>query len=135
MHWPACLIFVVPLVMATCAVAVLNGNVVCIAGGEHVAVEARHDGDCHHAGEGHQEQEHRPVSKSCSDVSADFDLSRAADRTDAVDPPTVQTPHLWDSASPATAAFAPAASYLPRSTAAPPAGDRTAPGRTIILII
>lgn len=130
------LMFVLPLVMATAAVAILNGNVLCIAGDQHMAVEARHEGGCAVGYSVSHDGEHAdpPAPGSCSDVSADFDLSRAGERSDAGGF-AAGFPFALATNLAAPAAVAPEALHLPRSTAAPPGAVPATPLRSFILII
>lgn len=84
------LILVLPLALATCLAGVLNGNVLCIAGGHHVAVEPEHaPGECPDSS--HDEQ--GDDAGHCTDVSAEFQLLRSGDRT-AVDTAAVELPQF-----------------------------------------
>ena len=128
--------FVPPLVVATCAVALLNGNVLCMAGGDHIAVEAKHDpGRC---------TESEPASDphpchgdespgGCSDVSADLDLSKSGNRS-SLDSASELT-YGWFVTVPSPASAAPASASFVRGGLAPPPAAAAASLRSIVLII
>ena len=127
-------IFVLPLIATTCFVAILNGNVLCMAAGEHLAVEARHDGGCRDVEPCPADGGHVPAPDPCSDVSADFELSRDGNGA-AADVSTEGLPPLWAPRLPHTSAAGPSALLLPRGTAAPPAARAGASLRTVILTL
>ena len=123
------LIFVLPLVLATCGVAVLNGNVLCIAGAEHVAVEPEHGpGDCpeggHHEADGD--------AGHCTDVSADFHLLRAGDRS-TVDHTYVELPHFLAAETVGAVAWCLVDRALCRTDESPPL-PRAAALRSVVML-
>ena len=120
-------IFVVPLIVTTCAVAVLNGGVLCMAGGDHFAVEAKHEpGGCHD-GESPTGHDHAdPHDEPCSDVAAELDLLRAGSRS-TVDAGSLVAPCLW--------AVVPSGQCLMRFAVAPPVGSTSAPPSSTPLLV
>ena len=128
------IVFVPPLIAVTFVVAVLNGNVLCMAGGDHVAVEARHDGDCHDSDPCPAEDGPSPASEGCDDVTADFDLSREGER-DGVDASAAPVPHVWGTVFTSAAIIVNPAVLSPRATAAPPPRGRASPVRTVVLVL
>ena len=129
------LIFVLPLVAATCFVAVLNGNVLCMAGGDHIAVESAHRGHCAAAAGEAGHDEAAPHGDECSDVSANLDLLRAGNRS-AVETHTLFAPLPWTLDVPASLASTdPSVLPLRHSTGAPPASARKDVVESVVLII
>ena len=127
--------FVVPLVAATCFVAVLNGSVLCIAGGDHVAVEAAHEEDCCTAARDDAGRDRpAPQGGDCSDVSADLDLQREWNRN-GDDTVVVSAPWPWAGEEPSLRSDH--SPFLPhrRSTAAPPAWVRKRVVESVVLLI
>ena len=132
---PTRLMFVLPLVAAAAFVAVLNGNVLCMAGAGHVAVEAPHDaGGCAAAGEceGHGERESH--GGGCSDVSADLDLLKAGSRS-SVDTDAPAVPSPLAAVAPVAASAALAGLPLVHSTSPPLSTRQSASLETVVLII
>jgi hypothetical protein len=127
--------FVLPLIAATCFVAALNGNVLCIADGDHFAVEAAHKDACCPASadeSGHGEP--MPDGGRCSDVSADLDLLRSAGRTD-MDTTSLSLPCLWATLVPGAGSADPSRRFLARSADAPPPSERERFVDSVILIL
>lgn len=126
--------FVLPLVAATAFVAALNGNVLCMEGAGHVAVEAPHDaGGCVAADEGEGHGERESHGGECSDVSADLDLLKAGSRSSV----EIYTPAPYSPWAGATPAAGPAAlANLPfvHSTSPPPT-RQTVPLESVVLVI
>jgi hypothetical protein len=128
-------IYVLPLIAATCAVAILNGGVLCMAGADHVAVEAKHDAGCcsgPRESAGHDDDD--PHRGGCSDVSAELDLLRADART-SIDAGPFVAPCVWAVVPSGQGQLRFAVALPVASTSAPPSSDPRVIVESVVLII
>jgi hypothetical protein len=123
--------------VAAFGAASLQGKVLCYSHcGRHVAVEAPHtDGCCPagHEGHDHSDEEHDGDSEGCTDVSADFPVTReAAPHGVDLHQADLAFAALWSSIQTAVIDFDPTASLADTH---PPAPPDLACLRTIVLLV
>ena len=124
------LILVIPLALATCGAALLNGNVLCIDGVDHVALEAEHGpAGCPEAG--HEEPD--ADGGHCTDVSADFHLLRAGERS-SVDTTSVELPNFLAFEPSVTRVSVVGAAAVDRAAESPPSAAHTAVLKSVVLL-